>query len=110
MIDETNCSNLIDSEFFKDLKAGKDAGYLIEKHILHNVPFYFKNNMDLFFSIKKQIGEKYNIPITNIFLVGSGQLGFSLNPENKYRNFVFTENEKYKNVQICFGAIAFQSL
>lgn len=96
MINKENCKNLIESEIYRDILSGKDATYLIEKHILHNVPFFFKDNMDSYFAIKKQISDKYKIPITNIYLVGSGQLGFSLNPKNKYRDFVEVENEEFK--------------
>ena len=95
MINIKNCKNLINSDFYKDILAEKNANYLIEKHILHNVPYYFKDKMDLFFDIKKKISQKYNIPITNIYLVGSGQLGFSLNPKNNYRDFIETENSVF---------------
>lgn len=95
MINEANCHNLINSDFYKDILAEKDANYLIEKHILHNVPFYFKDKMDLFFDIKKKISDKFNIPITNIYLVGSGQLGFSLNPKNNYRDFIENESDDF---------------
>lgn len=93
MINKGNCENLINSSFYQDILSGKDADYLIEKHILHNVPFYFKDNMDLFFDIKKQISKKYSVSITSIYLVGSGQLGFSLAPQKGYRDFVYTESD-----------------
>ncbi|MDE5562768.1 MAG: hypothetical protein K2J01_04395 [Clostridiales bacterium] len=95
-IKKENCKNLISSDFYKDILDNKEAEYLIEKHILHNIPFYFKDNMDLLFNIKKQIGEKYNVSITNIYLVGSGQLGFSLAPQKEYRDFVHIESDVYK--------------
>lgn len=95
MININNCKNLVNSDFYSDILDLKDSDFLIEKHILHNLPFYFKNDMDLFFDIKKRISQKYNISITNIYLVGSGQLGFSLNPKNHYRDFIYFESEKY---------------
>ena len=93
MIDKLNCKNLTASDFYHDILLDKDATYLIEKHILHNKPYFFQQNMDLFFEIKQRISNKYEIPITNIYLVGSGQLGFSLNPKNNYRDFLFEEDE-----------------
>lgn len=92
MINKNDCHNLFNSGIYQDILLDKDAVYLIEKHILHNTPFYFQHNSDLFFEIKKCISKKYDIPITNIYLTGSGQVGFSLNPKNNYRDFIFEEN------------------
>lgn len=92
MIDKLNCPNLVSSDIYRDILLGKDATYLIEKHILHNKPFFFKSNLDLYFEIKKCISNKFEIPITNIYLVGSGQLGFSLNPKKNYRDFLSEED------------------
>ena len=100
------CTNLLNSDFYKDILAGKDSDYLLEKYILHNVPYYFKNNMDLFFDIKKKIATRYNIPITNIYLTGSGQLGFSLNPNKGYRNFIFDEDTSTGVSDLDFAIIS----
>lgn len=94
MFDITKCTNLLNSQVYQDILDGKTSDYIIEKHILHNVPFYFKDNMNLYFEIKKCISKKFNIPITNIFLVGSGQFGFSLNPIKEYRDFIEEDNEE----------------
>lgn len=110
MIDSTNCKNLVNSDFYKDILDEKDADYLIEKHILHNIPFYFKNDMNLFYDIKKQISKNYNISITNIYLVGSGQLGFSLNPKNNYRDFIYAESEMYSKISDLDFAIISEKL
>jgi len=110
MINNETCPNLITSDFYQDILAGKDANYLIEKHILHNVPYYFKDKMNLFFDIKKKIAEKYNIPITNIYLVGSGQLGFSLNPSNNYRDFIEKETSVFPETSDLDFAIISEKL
>lgn len=107
MLNKDICSNLLASDFYKDILNGKSSDYLIEKHILHNVPFFFKTDMELFFKIKKFISDKFEIPITNIYLVGSGQLGFSLNPENEYRNFRYEEiDENKKESDLDFAIIS----
>ena len=94
MFDIAKCTNLLNSQVYRDILDAKSSDYIIEKHILHNVPFYFKDNMDLYFEIKKCISEKFNIPITNIYLVGSGQFGFSLSPAKEYRNFIEEDNDE----------------
>ena len=99
-------SNLKLIPIYSDIRIGKDATYLIEKHILHNPPFYFKEKMDLFFDIKKKISEKYDIPVTNIYLVGSGQLGFSLNPANNFSNFRFNDEQDKKASDLDFAIIS----
>ncbi|MBE7075063.1 MAG: hypothetical protein E7376_03715 [Clostridiales bacterium] len=91
-------SNLLNSDLFKEIQNGKNSEYIIEKYVLHNIPFYFKDNMDLYFDIKKKISEKYNVPITNIYLVGSGQFGFSLNPDKNYSNFRKEDGDE-KNIK-----------
>lgn len=88
-----NCSNLKSSDLVKEIASGKDADYLIEKYVLHNVPYYFKEKMDLYFELKKDISKHFGIPITNIYLVGSGQFGFSLVEGKLFRDFAETEDE-----------------
>lgn len=91
-------SNLIASGLYKEIQDGKTSEYIIEKYILHNIPYFFKDNMDVYFDIKKLIAEHFKIPITNIYLVGSGQFGFSLNPDKNYKNFRELDNEE-KNIK-----------
>lgn len=86
-------SNLLNSAVYKEIQNKKSAEYIIEKYVLHNLPYFFRENMDLYFDIKKKISERFKIPITNIYLVGSGQFGFSLNPEKNYKNFREADNE-----------------
>ena len=38
-------SNLIDSDLYKEIQSGKSSEYIIEKYILHNIPYYFKDNV-----------------------------------------------------------------
>lgn len=99
-------NNLKASAIFNDIRLGKDTTYLIEKHILHNPPFFFKDQMDVFFDIKKKISQKYNIPVTNIYLVGSGQLGFSLNPANQFSDFRFNDEGDKKASDLDFAIIS----
>ncbi len=85
-------TNLITSDVYKDILKGKTSNYIIEKYVLHNVPYFFAKDMDLYFEIKKKISEFYSISITNIYLVGSGQFGFSMSSEKDYRDFVWEES------------------
>lgn len=85
-------SNLLNSDLYNELQQ-RTPDYLIEKYVLHNIPFFFKDKMDLYFEIKKKISQRFKIPISNIYLVGSGQFGFSLNPEKNYSNFRNEDNE-----------------
>lgn len=91
-------SNLLASDLYKEIQSGKSSEYIIEKYVLHNIPFFFKNNMDTFFDIKKIIADHFRVPITNIYLVGSAQFGFSLNPSKEYKNFREADNEE-KNIK-----------
>ena len=61
----------------------------------------------VFFDIKKRISFKFDISITNIYIVGSGQLGFSLNPEKEYHDFRYEETDEcYKASDLDFAIIS----
>ena len=88
------CSNLKSSKLIDEIASNKDADFLIEKYVLHNIPYFFKDKMDLYFELKKDISTRFNVPITNIYLVGSGQFGFSLVFSKSFRNFAELDNEE----------------
>lgn len=81
-------TNFYNSGLYKDIVDNKSENYIIQKYVLHEFPFYFATKKELWFDFKYKISGKFNIPISSIFLVGSGQFGFSLNPKNKLRNFI----------------------
>jgi predicted nucleotidyltransferase len=47
------------------------------KFVLHGTPFVFGGNDNDFYEFRKKIANKYNIPFHEIYITGSGKLGFS---------------------------------
>lgn len=48
-----------------------------QQKLLHGTPFIFRNREDDFFAFKKRISKKFGVSHTEVFVVGSGKLGFS---------------------------------
>lgn len=44
---------------------------------LHGTPFVFNGNEDAYYSFRKKIADKFDINFHEIFITGSGKLGFS---------------------------------
>lgn len=67
-------------EFNIDLKASdspeKRARFL-RKHVFHGLPHVFQGRESDYFDFRQIISEKYNIGFQEVFIVGSGKLGFS---------------------------------
>jgi len=50
---------------------------LTRKELLHGTPFVFKNNDAGFYEFRKRIAKHFEIGFHEIFITGSGKLGFS---------------------------------
>nr|WP_320135630.1 hypothetical protein [uncultured Amphritea sp.] len=47
------------------------------KFVLHGTPYVFNGRDDDFYEFRKRIAHKFNIPYHEIYITGSGKLGFS---------------------------------
>lgn len=47
------------------------------KYILHGTPYVFKGNDDDFYEFRKRIAKNFDIPFHEVYVTGSGKLGFS---------------------------------
>ncbi|MCB2384954.1 hypothetical protein [Thalassolituus alkanivorans] len=67
-------------EFNLSLQAiSSDEGILdfFRKHFLHGTPHVFNSRDEEYYEFRKKIGDKFSIPFYEIFITGSGKLGFS---------------------------------
>lgn len=67
-------------EFEGELEAACDGTSLedfCQRHILHGTPYVFRGRDSEYFSFKKRICENYGVKHNDVFIVGSGKLGFS---------------------------------
>jgi hypothetical protein len=51
--------------------------HFVHKHIFHGTPYVFRGREFDFFEFKSRIANKFKIGFHEIFIVGSGKLGFS---------------------------------
>lgn len=72
--------------FQKDLK-NKDIPEIeiVDKYILFGTPYIFKSDEPKYYSLKKEIADHFNVSQTNVTMVGSAKLGFSIAPHKLYR-------------------------
>ena len=54
-----------------------DIDKFIEKNIIDVVPFVFDGDEGRYFDFRKRVADKFNIDPANVYIVGSGCLGFS---------------------------------
>ena len=47
------------------------------KYVLHGIPFVFQGRDDDYYEFRKRISIKFEIPFHEIYITGSGKLGFS---------------------------------
>ena len=66
--------------FLTDLETQdtKDLQYdFCRKFVLHGTPYVFQGRDEEFYEFRKKIAEKFQIPFHEIYITGSGKLGFS---------------------------------
>ncbi|WP_218011752.1 hypothetical protein [Bacillus cereus] len=54
---------------------------IVDQHILFGSPYIFKNDEQQYFSLKRIIAEQFGLSPTNVIMVGSAKLGFSIAPK-----------------------------
>ncbi|OOE04644.1 hypothetical protein BO219_04415 [Anoxybacillus kestanbolensis] len=83
-ISEEN-KNLLD-EFKKvlDNKEMSDAD-IVDRYILFGTPFVFKNNEDKYYFLKREIANFFGTSTSNVIMVGSAKLGFSIAPQKLWK-------------------------
>jgi hypothetical protein len=67
-------------DFFRKLqekKTDEDVLDLCRKHVLHGTPHVFYTRDEEFYEFRKRIAYKFKIPFNEIYITGSGKLGFS---------------------------------
>ncbi len=74
-------------EFKQQLKASNDNEKrvrFLRKHLLHGLPAVFNSRESDYFDFRQIISEKFEIGFQEVFIVGSGKLGFSYIKETPF--------------------------
>jgi hypothetical protein len=71
-------------EFRRRLKTD-DADTMVRRYLIHGSSFALSD--DLFFELKAEVASHFKVHTSNVIMVGSGKLGFSLAPTQRFRPF-----------------------
>lgn len=60
---------------------------IIDRYLLFGTPYLFEDNEDSYFSLKAEIADFFKIKQTQVYIVGSAKLGFSISPNKRFKHF-----------------------
>ena len=62
--------------------------FIVQKYITHGTPYIFKDNEDLYFDLKYEIANEFELKSPEMVrMVGSAKLGFSISPKKVWQHF-----------------------
>ncbi|MBJ2250529.1 hypothetical protein JFT59_04830 [Pseudomonas sp. MF6784] len=71
----------LDLESFRaEMDLARESGELLDfsrKHVLHGIPYVFKDRPNEYYDFKKIITSQFEISFHEVYITGSGKLGFS---------------------------------
>jgi len=71
----------ISKDEFTSLLRTQDHESLVDEYLFRGVPFAFRERPEEYNILLEHIATSLDVPRTSITLVGSGRIGFSLNPD-----------------------------
>jgi predicted nucleotidyltransferase len=83
---ETNMDTRIE-KFKAILEGDEHEEVIVQKYIVHGIPYVFKDNEDKYFDLKREIAANFSEHYNNIHMVGSAKLGFSIAPSKLWKTF-----------------------
>lgn len=72
-------------EFKEDLKSDLSSIQIVRKHIISGDCVIL--SPDKYFDLRSEVAEHFGLHPNEVFVVGSAKLGFSVAPNNRYREF-----------------------
>ncbi len=76
------------TSFRADLYSSKHSTeWIFHKHILNKAPYIFLEDPDKEHELAEIIKEYFNVDYKDFMIIGSAQMGYSLNPKKNYRDF-----------------------
>ena len=73
--------------FFDDISKIKNEEEIIDfcrKYLIHGIPYIFTDNQDDYYEFRKRIANQFDIKFYEIYITGSGKLGFSPLKQKKF--------------------------
>ena len=79
-------------------------------HLMDRIPFVFNNDWELYRTWKRKLAKLIEVDPLNITIIGSGGIGFSLNPHKDFRPFSDKSDIDVAVVSEYHFAIAWRAL
>lgn len=75
------------SNEFAELLLSQPLSQLVQDYVFQGIPFVFRQTPDTFDILKRHFASELGLDESNVLVVGSARIGFSLNPNNFPRKF-----------------------
>lgn len=85
---------------FKKNLTGRTSADLVQQYLTHGACHVLSESQ--YFQLKSAVAQKFNVHHSEVIVVGSAKLGFSVVPEKRYRPFGDASDI---DVAICSGAL-----
>lgn len=72
---------------FKEYVINNETERVINKYLLFGVPKIFNDDENRYFELKEEVSAYFKIEPTQVYVVGSAKLGFSIAPQKRYKVF-----------------------
>lgn len=87
ILQEENISIDILKKEFKDylIDERNTVDRIMNKYLLFGVPYIYKDDENTYFELKEELSRHFGIQQTQIYIVGSSKLGFSISPKKRFK-------------------------
>lgn len=72
---------------FNSFLHNQDLDSVVRQHVLEGVPYVFRDRPEAYEALRRDLSQTLSTTPTNITVVGSAKVGFSLHPEKDFRPF-----------------------
>ena len=70
--------------FVKDERNSVER--IMNKYLLFGIPYLYRYDENTYFELKEEISEHFKIQQTQVYVVGSAKLGFSISPNKRFKD------------------------
>ena len=73
------------TEFREKLNQDITEKELIDRHLIFGTPYIFRDDEYIYFTLKEKIATYFGVSNTEVYMIGSAKLGFSISPTKLWR-------------------------
>lgn len=65
-----------------DASTNEDYLRIVRKHLIHGIPYVFKDSPELYYDFRERIAQHWNVGFQEVLIMGSGKLGYSYHKDS----------------------------